>query len=37
MRTEFPVWNDEKFLETDGGDDCTINNMTILNTTELHT
>lgn len=31
------VWNDEKLLEMDGGDGCTIINGNALNATELHT
>ena len=31
------VWNDERFLEMDGGDVCRINNVNVLSAVELHT
>ena len=30
------VWNDERFLEMDGGDVCPINNVNVLSAVELH-
>ena len=30
------IWNDERFLEMDGGDVCTINNVNVPSAIELH-
>ena len=30
------IWNDEKFLEMNGDDVCTVNNVNMLHAAELH-